>query len=54
MTGAQLPEYLGGWVLVIGTDPGLLGLAMSVPDSEGSHLLPEDLGSGEPVSGLWP
>ena len=26
----------------------------SVPDSEGSQLLPEDLGSGEPVSGLRP
>ena len=25
-----------------------------VPDSEGSQLLPEDLGSGEPVSGLRP
>ena len=27
---------------------------MSVPDSEGSQLLPEDLGPGEPVSGLRP
>ena len=25
-----------------------------MPDSEGRHLLPEDLGSGEPVSGLRP
>ena len=25
-----------------------------MPDSEGSHLLPKDLGSGEPVSGLRP
>jgi len=29
MTGAHLPGYLGGWVLVIGTDPGLLELAIS-------------------------
>ena len=27
---------------------------MSVPDSEGSQLLPEDLGPGKPVSGIWP
>ena len=30
-----------------------VGHALSVADSEGSQLLPEDLGSGEPVSGLW-
>ena len=31
-----------------------VGHAISVPDSEGSHLLPDDLGPGEPVSGLRP
>ena len=38
-------------------DPGpkqAVGHALSVPDSEGSQLLPEDLGPGEPVSGLRP
>ena len=51
-------------MLVIGADLGWLELeicnakrrwhTMSVPDSEGSQLLPEDLGPGEPVSGLRP
>ena len=31
-----------------------VGHALSVPDSEGSQLLPEDLGPVEPVSGLRP
>ena len=55
---------MGCFVLVIGENFGKFGIviffakrvghALSVPDSEGRHLLPEDLGSGEPVSGLWP
>ena len=31
-----------------------VGHAMSVPDSERSQLVTEDLGPGEPVSGLRP
>ena len=64
MTGPHLPGCLGCWVLVIWNnlrEQGVVisiakrvGHALSVPDSEGSHLLPEDLGSGEPVSGLRP
>ena len=64
MTGPHLPGYMGCFVLVIGENFGKFGIviffakrvghALSVPDSEGRHLLPEDLGSGEPVSGLRP
>ena len=49
MIGNNLEEF--GVVISIAK---WVGHALSVADSEGSQLLPEDLGPGEPVSGLRP
>ena len=58
----HLPGCLGCWVLMIGNNLGecvavisiLKRVGHGVPNSKGSHLLPEELGSGEPVSWLRP
>ena len=64
MTGPNLPECLDCWDLAFGMHTWSVGFSdgciksgrarVSVLDSEGSQLLPKDLGPGEPVSGLRP